>query len=351
MTRWRVDFPVKSDLVLKKDESEVIFVSPDGTHEIHLFTKRGEGKHAADELYLSAHVLLEDEDPQQAGDRAEQYLRLFLEVLSIVTCGYFRIQQRTLVADWSPELTMRKLLYYKTFPNPHVPMYAIGKKEIDSAKTLMASPVPLAISMALKWWRLGASAGSPEEQFQYFWFALEILAEHQKPSDKVSSKCQACHDDLFCRKCNNVPLHRPYPKQSIKLLINKHVTGDTDHFFDVVDEARNRLLHGDDPEAIERDLKVKWERISDGLGKATYAALISALLNNSAAKATEKTQLSLIQTNTFAHYDVIVAIDGAMGCSHADPMNPKIQEFEPTLDVKMIVSEHPKPDQSMEGAP
>lgn len=346
MTRWRVDFPVKSDLVLKKAEPKVVFVSPDTTHEIHLFTKRGEGKHAADELFLSAHVLLEDADPQQAGERAEEYLRQFLEVLSIVTSSYFSMKQKTLVADWSPGLNMRKLWYYNIFPNPHVPMYAIGQKEIDSAKILMNGRVPSAITMALKWWRLGASAGSPEEQFQYFWFALEILAEHGKPTDKVASKCQVCQDDLYCRQCNKVPVHRPYPKQAIKLLINKHVTGEPDRFFALVDEARNRLLHGDDPDVIERELNVPWKHLSDGLGKATYASLISTLLNNSAANASEKREISLIHTNTFTHYDVIVAIEGAMGCSHADPANPQIEEFDPKLDVKMLVGEHPNPQQA-----
>src|SRR5713101_6896247 len=125
MTRWRVDFRVKSDLALDKNEKKLFFASPDSCFEIHLFTKRGHGIHAADELYISAHVILEDEGPHNASDKAEMYLRQFLDVLSIVTSTAFQIKERILVADWTPGLTKRRFLYFKTFPNPHVPVHAL----------------------------------------------------------------------------------------------------------------------------------------------------------------------------------------------------------------------------------
>jgi hypothetical protein len=67
MTRWRVDFEVESDLIVDKAEKELVFNAPDGSHAIHLMTKRAEGVHAADELYLSAHVSLEGDDAKETG--------------------------------------------------------------------------------------------------------------------------------------------------------------------------------------------------------------------------------------------------------------------------------------------
>lgn len=339
MTRWRVDFRVKSDLVLAKHERKLLFVPADNSYEIHLFTKRGQGKHAADELYLSSHVVLQDEDPQSAADKAEIHLRQFLDVLAIVTSVYYRIEGRILVADWTPGLTNRRFLHFKSFPDPHVPLYALRQDHLETVKKLMANPIPRSVQLAMRWWARGVSAGQASEQFQFFWYALEILAEHAKPSVKVPSKCPTCNGDLFCPSCKVTPLHRPYPKQAVKMLVEKHVRGEPDHFFALIDEARNRLLHGDDPKEIERELSIKWEKISDSLGKATWAALLSTLINITAANATQAGKLALIETNTYVPYHVTVASDISMGVAHADPANPQIEEFQPDFQLDMIVHE------------
>lgn len=352
MTRWRVDFRVKSDLVLAKDEAKVIFTAPDNTHEIFLFTKRRDGKHEADELFLSAHVILEDDNQEKASDKAEDYLRQFLEVLSITTSTFYRIEQRLLVADWSPGLDMRPFWYFATFPNPQVPKHALGQAHIDTVKKLLQNQIPRAVRLAMRWWKLGASARTTEEQFQYFWYALEILADHAKPSDKISSKCQVCKDDLFCRTCNNVPLHRPFPKQAIKILVHKHVRGKTDQFFDLIDRARNMLLHGLDPDQIEGELKIKWNELSDALGQVTRKALLRAVVDLRTEEMTQPDRLELFETNTFAHYDMATMVGGAMGSAYADPNNPQIEEFQPTFTLSMNAREEPgRPQQKTAGAP
>lgn len=352
MTRWRVDFKVKSDLVLAKYEKKILFTSPDGTHEIHLLTKRGQGKHAADELYLSAHVILEDNDPAHATEVAETHLRRFLDVLAIVSSSYYSIEERVMVVDWSPNLTMRRLLVYNMFPNPHVPMYALTQVQMDTVRKLMVNPIPRAVRLAMRWWARGLSADSPSEQFQYFWYSLEILAEHVKPATKVASKCHKCSGDLYCPICKEVPLHRPYPKQAIKMLVDKHVTGQPDKFFALIDEARNRLLHGDDPAIIEAELKIEWGRISDSLGKATWVALLSTLMNLVSINMTEAGKLDIIETNTFVHYDVGLTSDISVGATHADPANPQIEEFElPNFNVSINVQEGTMETRAVSGPP
>ena len=201
MTRWRVDFKVKSDLVLAQHEKKILFTAPDNSHEIHLVTKRGQGKHAADELYLSAHVVLEDEEVRHAADEAEVRLRQFLDVLAIVSNSYYSIEELVMAVDWTPGLKERRLQVYNVFPNPHVPMYALTQAQMDAVKKLMANTIPRAMRLAMRWWARGVSAESPSEQFQFFWYALEILAEYIKPTIKVPSKCPKCNGDLFCPVC------------------------------------------------------------------------------------------------------------------------------------------------------
>lgn len=347
MTRWRVDFKVKSDLVLDKDQRKVIFKAPDGSHEIHLLTKRGEGKHAADALYLSAHVILDDDDPQHAADDARTLLRRFLDVLSVVTSAYYHIRERVLVVDWSPGLTHHDFLHFRTFPSPNVPLYVLGQEHLDSVAELMGNPIPQSISLAIRWWADGVTASPASQQFQYFWYALEILAEHAKPPAKVASKCPMCTGDLYCPTCREVPLHRPFPKEAIQMLIQKHVTGQPEGFFKLIDEARNRLLHGEDPREIERDLKIKWGDVSDSLGKATRAVVLSVLLNIAAAHVTEARKLAVVEANTYAHYEVVLTTDMSMGVTHADPANPQIEEFAPDgFKVNMIVRDPDEVDEA-----
>ena len=344
MTRWRVDFEIKSDFVLVKDQKQVVFRAPDKSHEIYLVTRRGPGKHAADELYLSSHVILGDDDPMEAADRASVYLRQFLQTLAIVTSAFYRVKRRVMVVDWTPGLTKRHVLYFKMFPNPNVPLYGLSQNLIDSVIKLSANPIPLDVRLAMSWWARGV-ASSDTEQFQYFWYALEILAGHLKPAIKVPSKCPFCGGDLYCQTCNKVPLHRPYPKQALKFLIEKHVRENSEHFFKTADEARNRLLHGEDDEIIERELGVSWEKLSDGLGKVTWAALLDTLSQITMKTPPEDANLDLTQANTFVHYDVTLTTDMTVGAHHANPDDPQIDEFQlPTFELNMVVNEHEKID-------
>lgn len=290
-------------------------------------------------MYLAAHFILEEESPENAADKAEIYLRRFLDVLSVVTSNDYRIKERVLVVDWTTGLTTRRFLRFNTFPNPNVPVHALSGAHFESVKKLMANPIPRSVQLAMDWWARGVSASEASEQFQFFWYALEILGEHTKPSVRVPSTCPKCRESLFCPNCKEVPLHRPYPKQAVKMLVDKHVKGEPDHFFALIDQARNKLMHGDDRKKIERDLNIKWEAISDSLGKATWAALISILIKTANTNATEPERLKLIISSTYLHYHVMTTSDISMRVSHADPSSPQIEEFQPSFEVDMIVEE------------
>jgi hypothetical protein len=271
-------------------------------------------------------------------DKARLLLRQFLDTLAVVTNVHYEIRRRVLVADWTPGLTKRRFLYYKVFPDPNVPKYGLSQEHMETVATFTANPIPRGVRLAMQWWAHAAASSPPSEQFQRFWYALEILAEHAKPNVKVASKCSTCGGDLYCTKCGTVPLHRPYPKQAIKMLIQKHVTGQPDEFFDRIDEVRNRLLHGEDPKEIARAMNFEWQSLTDDLGRATWAALLSHLMTLTAAHATEPGRVAVVQFNTYAHRELIFVSDMSMGATHADPANPHIDEFRPdfklTLNVK-----------------
>ena len=112
------------------------------------------------------------------------------------------------------------------------------------------------------------------------------------------------------------------------------------------------MLHGDDPAIIEADLKIEWGRISDSLGKATWVALLSTLMNLVSINMTEAGKLDIIETNTFVHYDVGLTSDISVGATHADPANPQIEEFElPNFQVSINVQEGTMENRAVSGQP
>jgi len=124
------------------------------------------------------------------------------------------------------------------------------------------------------------------------------------------------------------------------MLIEKHVKGQSGEFFSRIDEIRNRLLHGDDPVEIERALNMKWEEVTDALGKATWAALLSNLISTTAAHAVAPGKLALAATNTYTHYEMHAITDISMQVKHADPANPQIDEFQlPDFKLDLIVKD------------
>jgi hypothetical protein len=194
--------------------------------------------------------------------------------------------------------------------------------------------------LAIRWWARGVGASPPSDQFQYFWYALEILAEFDKPTAVVPDKCPKCGGNLYCESCETVPVHRPYPKQAIRMLVMKHVTGDPEGAFVLWDKARNALLHGTERKEIERSLGFTWLQLADSLGKAVWASLLSYLATVTGARATEPGgRLHLADASTYMHYELTVIGDAEMAAVHKDPENPLIDEFHPEVNLELIVKD------------
>ena len=73
-------------------------------------------------------------------------------------------------------------------------------------------------------------------------------------------------------------------------------------------------------------------------------ALLSYLLNLTAAKATESGSLERLIANRYDHYELVVTIDMSMRAEHADPENPKIHEFQPAFNLDLVVEESSNAD-------
>ena len=114
----------------------------------------------------------------------------------------------------------------------------------------------------------------PDDQFMNFWFALEIVAEFQKSTEKVPDRCPQCQSPRYCESCKMHPVHRPYPKQAIRALLKAVDKECDDAIIERLDKTRNSLMHGSTLKEIEDSLPQPHEQIVDILGRLLWRALI-----------------------------------------------------------------------------
>ena len=114
----------------------------------------------------------------------------------------------------------------------------------------------------------------PDDQFVNFWFALEIVAEFQKSTDKVPDKCPKCQSPLYCKSCKTHPVHRPYARQAIRALLKAADKECDEATIERLVKTRNSLMHGSTLKEIEDSLPQPHEQIVDVLGRLLWKALI-----------------------------------------------------------------------------
>jgi hypothetical protein len=217
------------------------------------------------------------------------------------------------------------------FPGDERPYPAIDKPLIETIEFLLSGKISGRLRQALKWFSHGVSARYLDEQFQCFWFVLEILSQEVKPTEKVNDACPFCREPLYCQKCDINPTHKPYPKQAIEHLFSLIVKGDSGKAFEISNKFRNSLMHGESIESVEKQLSTKLPTQIDVLGKIAWYAILN-ILRNSLPATEEKIRLHLIKTNTYCEYEMHVKMDVTF--ESKDPDHPSISEL-PKFNVGM----------------
>lgn len=224
---------------------------------------------------LSVHIYFNAETLDAATDAAEDHLATCLNMLAFTTSSGFRKHRIRQVIDAEPSKdAMRDVRMWGErieYDDPEPFLETVQAKTIER---LLEFDIPPAIRRALRWYRLGIDASVPDDQFTYFWFALEIVAEFQKPAIKVNDKCPRCQSALYCEKCETYPQHRPYAKQAIRTLLMEADEECGDAMLSLLDKTRNSLMHGATLKEIEKSLPDPHESVVDTLGRLLWKALV-----------------------------------------------------------------------------
>lgn len=272
--RCVANFEVRADVSVVNDDLVLTINDPLGAFKARI--KNIPRSEFTTPFLLSVQLYFEAPCLDDAKEVAEVQLATCLNMLAFTTgAGLRKHRIRQIVdAEASSKGTLRNVLMWGDKVEYDDPQPFLRKDNASTIERLLKHETPPAIRRALRWYRLGIDAVSPDDQFAYFWFALEIVAEFQKPTTKVNDKCPHCQSPLYCEKCEKHPVHRPYAKQAIRALMMA-ADGECDEAtVDLLDKTRNSLMHGSTLKEIESSLPDPHEAVVDTLGKILWKALI-----------------------------------------------------------------------------
>jgi hypothetical protein len=269
------DYDVEVDICL--EDSETFVSSPNQARKYDFYIKNKVQKENETNNTLSIKIVFDVDELENAADESKVILADIINSLAFVTNGKFSPYRLTKVIDWTPGLTSRRLIFY-TEPAPDAAAIAAINAEILAfAQELIQLDLDTPIKSAMRWFRLGVAAEVLEEQFQYFWFALEILAQIDKPSDPVNDQCSKCKGALFCSACNEHPKHKPFNSQLIAKLVGEISRDNTGEVYKVFSKVRNTLMHGNQLHEIESKLPCESYKVVDKLAQTVWTTLHSKL--------------------------------------------------------------------------
>ena len=242
MPKYRADFDVTGTSVLPNDAPPLRLQGDDPDFEIIISNKPAYA--SGHSTGLDVRIIMAAENIKEVPTKFRNFLAKQLDVLTFVTQSTFKIEQCNRVVEWEPFQKSRLIRIIQEFdplhpPSPDLPSGCIRTVEIISK----AKPDDY-IHHALHCFRNGVRAEQLGDQFQYFWLAIETIAEGRKDKTKIPIKCPRCEGPLTCNNCQEVPLRGPLSGQAIRNLINITVQPDADRIYRDLSEVRNRLMHG-----------------------------------------------------------------------------------------------------------
>jgi hypothetical protein len=270
--RCLADFVLGSDLCLAPGTGPLAFTGPQKSFAVTL-SNAGHDP-ALPNSVLSARIVFDAPSFENIRAGALEKLADCLNFLTFVTNRKFALVRLKRIIDWTPGLLDRHALIFAEMPEWDVAEPALDQLFVDTVERLLLRLSGNEQQAAMRWYRLGVQAqASLEEQFSYFWFALEIAAETLKGTDKVNSKCPRCRSNLFCEQCDDYPTHRRYPGEAIQQVLQTVQPEGTDQIFEALQTIRHTLMHGGRISSIIDQLPCNAEQAVNKLAYITWHAI------------------------------------------------------------------------------
>jgi hypothetical protein len=316
--RCIANYEIESEISVVSDDVRLKLQHPKGQFQARI--KNIVRDDYSTPFLLSLQIIFEAPSLMEAQDIAEDKLVECLNMFAFATGSGVRWHRTKHIVDCTPASGMRDCLVWADSVGHEDPTPFLDENIMASIEHLLQFDPPPAVRRALRWYRIGIHDSVPEDQFQYFWFALEILAEYQKDPEKVTDRCPHCKSPLYCETCKTHPTHRPYAKQAIRALIQAVEETCDEETLEALDKARNALMHGATLKEIEDELPKSGEDIVDVLGRILFKALVHQF-----PKELFQEKIHLGSPTTYIHRTMT-------GIAHVSTVVPKGEDGELDLD-------------------
>jgi hypothetical protein len=324
--RCLADFILDSDLCLPAGTAPLTLKDPAGRFSLTL-SNATEAEHAVPEAVLSAQVIFETElgFPDERGEIDElayKWLGEALNVLAFTTNRKFVPRTLKRLVDWTSGRSDRDAMIYTETPEWDLAEPELNADYIGTAERILAMQAGPAHQAAMRWHRIAVQEGVLEQQFSYFWFALEIVAEAVKGAERVPSLCPRCRTPLYCEQCQNHPTHRRYRGEAILELIRRVHPQQPDEIFEVLQRIRHTLVHGGRIADIP-DLLCSDQQAVNKLGVITWNAI--AFMADKTADPRPGTPLTFGVPEHYVRRKLVATAH--MRLQLPNPDNPNIRDF------------------------
>lgn len=326
--RCFADFVLDSDLCLEQGANPLVLSCP--TDSFTLTLANADHDISLPKSVLSAHLIFEAPSFENTREIAFKKIAEAMNFLTFATNRKFSVVLLKRIIDWTPGIVDRQAIIFVETPEWDVAEPQLDEKFVNTAQCLLAMSSDSEQQEAMRWYRRAIQAEVLEEQFSYFWFALEIIAERLKGSEKVPSKCPHCNGPLYCEVCNKQPVHARYAGEAIKLLIERVHPKDSDEVFKTLQKIRHTLAHGGRISHVIGDLPCSEEQALNKLAFVTWNA-ISLMFNK--PDPDPSAPLDFGYVDNFARRKIVGSAHMVFGRG-GDPNNPDIKDF-PKVDFSV----------------
>lgn len=279
---------------------------------------------------LSARLEFEAPSLDEAREISEGYLAQALNAACYVTGHSFAYNSLKQIVDWTSGLTMRDIRLFHEVPMRETADAGLSEEFARSIEHHIFTQTGQRQQTALRWFRLGLQASSTEDQFTYFWFALEIAAESLKDTEKVPSSCPHCRGPLYCKSCDKTPVHRKYAGEAIRGLVDRLRTRDSDDVFPVLQRIRHTLMHGDRIASVIDDLPCTEEQAVNVLCHITREAMRGMF---TAKNPSPGETVVIARRADVTRKKIVMTAEASVGMG-GDPYHPKYADV-PDIKVSM----------------
>ena len=184
---------------------------------------------------------------------------------------------------------------------------------------------------ALRNFRYGLIDRQVQDQFQRFWFAVEVIAEGLKETEKTTIPCPKCQNALYCSTCKELPQRRPMARQAIFGLIQKIVGQEGEKVYRKLVRVRDGLMHGRSQSSIEAEAAQDFASLVDEMATLAWHAIMAAMPERLGS-----TPLRFMHRDgRFAARELRVGPVGSFDCDEAldYPPEDKIPDIKISMDT------------------